>query len=79
MKGNFIVQPIYNSVMDFHEGYAMVKLDGKYGFITETGKVVVPIKYKMPSFWFTNGLIQDVDGRKSFYIDNKGVEYREKN
>lgn len=77
-KGNFIVQPIYESMWDFREGYARVGLDGKRGFISETGKVVVPIKYKTPSFWFTNGLLTDIDGRKVFYIDSTGVDYREK-
>ena len=41
-----IVPPKYDEVRDFHDGLAMVGLNGKWGFIDKTGKEVVPCIYR---------------------------------
>ena len=42
----------YDSVDDFHEGFARVKLEGKWGFVDVTGTVVIPLKYDYVEGWF---------------------------
>ena len=36
----------YDEADFFSEGFAGVKLNGKWGFVDKSGKVVVPIKYE---------------------------------
>ncbi len=42
---SIIIKPEYEDVDLFYEGYAVVKKGGKYGYINNAGKVVIPIKY----------------------------------
>ena len=53
----------YENSLSFRAGYAAVKLDGKWGFIDNTGKEVISIKYedvryfkKMISIWVLDGV-----------------------
>jgi len=47
----WVIEPKYNSVENFREGFAKVELNGKYGFIDKTGKIVLEAKYdKIGSF-----------------------------
>ena len=45
------------------EGYAMLILGDKYGFIDNTGKIVVPVKYSA-AIPFENGIGYVRDGNK---------------
>ena len=40
--GKEIVEPKYDYVYDFEEGFAKVELNGKHGFVDKTGKEVIP-------------------------------------
>lgn len=40
-----LVEPTYEDAMGFSDGLAAVKKDGKWGYIDETGKVVIDFKY----------------------------------
>ena len=44
--GEWIIQPKYDWVSTFwYDGFAQVKLNGKYSFIDTTGKELIPFKY----------------------------------
>jgi len=45
----------YDLVDEYYEGLACVKRNGKYGFIDEAGKLVIPLKYDF-AFPFVDGL-----------------------
>ena len=49
-----VVEPKYDAVGDFNNGFARVKLNGKYGFINEVGEEIVEPQYD--DVWdFENG------------------------
>ena len=55
----------------FSEGFAAVKLNGKYGFIDKTGREVIPCKYDY-TFKFSEGFAAvELNGKYGF-IDKKG-------
>lgn len=43
---DYLVKPKYEQVIDFSEGYASVKKNGKWGFIDSTGKEIISPKYQ---------------------------------
>jgi hypothetical protein len=45
----------YDEVENFHEGMALVELNGKYGFINKQGREVIPLQYVYATS-FNNGL-----------------------
>ena len=73
--GEIVVPCIYDFVQDFIEGFAGVKLGGKYGFIDKTGKVVIPIIYDR-ILYFSEGLaavgIGDYTKEKWGFVDKTG-------
>lgn len=61
--------------MDFHEGFAIINIDGKYGFIDKTGQIAIPCIYDSVHCFneglaivYKNGYIGFVDktGKSSF-------------
>ncbi len=52
-----IVNPQYEEIHVQREGLIAAKQDGKWGFINNTGKVVIPLQYSDASY-FQNGLAQ---------------------
>ena len=71
-KDDVVVIPaIYDDAMDFSEGLAGVKLNGKWGFIDKTGKEVIPIKFDI-AWPFENGKAMVQLNGKSGTIDNQG-------
>jgi len=42
-----VIPPIYDDALDFSEGLAAVCLANKWGYINSTGKVIIPLKYKV--------------------------------
>ena len=62
--------------MVFSEGLADVRLNGKWGFIDKSGKVVIPFKYD-DALPFSEGFaVVELDG-KDGYIDKNGTEFFE--
>ena len=68
----------YDSVRDFYEGLAGVKLDGKWGFVDHQGYVIIPPKYDYVEL-FCGGLAKvllgDFVGGKWGFVDQQGKEW----
>ena len=45
MHHETVIIPQYEEVGRFNDGYAPVKVDGKWGYINKTGEIVVEPKY----------------------------------
>ncbi len=45
-KGKQIIEPKYEEVLHFVNGFAAVKLNDKWGFINSSGKIVIDCKYE---------------------------------
>ena len=41
--GNVVIKPIYDDVLNFSEGFALVKLNYKWGYINKEGKEIIPL------------------------------------
>ena len=59
--------------MDFPEGLQLVMKGGKWGYIDETGAVVLPLIYDR-AYSFENGLARVEIGNRCGYIDREGKE-----
>ena len=60
----------FEDARDFSQGFAAVKLDGKWGFIDETGEYIVPPCYS-DAREFSSGFAAVLD-RKWGYINKQG-------
>jgi uncharacterized protein (TIGR02145 family) len=71
VKGNWVIQPMFQSVREFHEGLAVAQINGKWGFIDTKGNWVI-----QPNFqWvddFNEGLAGAEINDKFGFIDTKG-------
>ncbi|MEY3416805.1 MAG: hypothetical protein RL060_916 [Bacteroidota bacterium] len=54
-KGEHITFHQFDSIDDFHEGLALVKLNGKYGYVDTLGNLIIEPKYE-EAHAFSNGL-----------------------
>ena len=68
-----IISPKYDFAIPFSEGLAVVKINGKYGYIDKTGKEITPLKYDSVSR-FSEGLAVVTFNGKSGFIDKSGKE-----
>jgi len=74
MKGGEIVKAgKYDEIRGFTEGFAAVKLSGKYGLIDRTGKEIVKPQYSEVGY-FHEGLVSVKKNGKFGYIDGTGKE-----
>lgn len=63
----------------FSEGLSAVKRRGKWGFISKEGELVIECKYTdINLVGFRDGLAEMMVGRKTIFVDKKGVEYRKR-
>jgi len=86
--GNKILANEYNEINDFHEGLAPVRvftklIDGlgypeisKWGFINESGKIVIPLVYDNVSAFSLGKAKVEKDG-DTFYINKRGERVEE--
>ena len=72
-KGNVIVEPQYDSEMDFSNGLAAVEKAGKWGFIDLEGSVVIPIKYDQVTSFTREGLADVCLNDEWQIIDKEGT------
>lgn len=74
-SGNFKIDPIFESVRSFHNGFAPVKISGKWGLIDKNGKIALNAIYD--SIWIMqNGLLIVTDEKtsKKCVIKTDGTE-----
>jgi hypothetical protein len=71
--GAIIIQARFDDLNEFFEDWAVVKLNGKYGFIDKDGKEVIPLKYEYARN-FSEGLATVELNGKWGYIDKTGTE-----
>ena len=71
IKKKEIVAPVYDEVTRFEGGLAAVKLNYKWGFVDQTGNLVIPLQYDMTP-WFYNGFAAVSLNRKYGFIDKTG-------
>jgi hypothetical protein len=73
-NGQEIIHSIYESVRNFHEGFAAFARNGKWGFIDKTGNEVIPPIYDVARD-FSEGfaLVRSSWDGKWFFIDKKGI------
>ena len=70
--GNIVIDFIYDEVHPFSVGLALVRKNGKWGYINTSGKLVIPCKYN-PAWSFTkNGLAAVCQNGKCGFINQKG-------
>lgn len=69
-NGNIVIEAIYG-IGDFKEGLAFIKKDGRYGYVNEYGKIVIPLQYQNARD-FSEGLAAVKQNNKYGYIDNTG-------
>jgi len=70
---DIIIKCQYDSTMAFTEGLGRVKMNGKYGFVDKTGKLVIPAKYD-GAMEFKDGFAAVFLDSKAFFLDKKGID-----
>ena len=70
-KGEQIVECKFNNTMDFKEGLAAVKKDGKWGYINTKGEQIVECKFD-DACDFSEGFAWVEKDGKWGYINTKG-------
>lgn len=74
-RGQMIVEPMYDQMRQFSEGYAAILQDGKWGYIDVYGNVVIEPVFDWV-YDFSEGLAVvregESDGGKRGYIDTNG-------
>lgn len=69
--GKIVIPAVYDSVEDFSEGLAAVKLGDKYGYIDNKGEVVIPFQF-MYAGEFHEGMAAVYNGSLWGFIDKNG-------
>ncbi len=78
LQGNvlFKTAQVYDTVRDFQNGYAQVRIDRKYGLIDLNGNEVIPTEYAQLGNYESNplafGYISAVKGDKFGFLDAQG-------
>lgn len=71
-KGRFVIEPQFDSIDVFSEGFAAVAVDGKIGFIDKTGNMVIAPQFDGLNGGFCDGLACVSHDGQWNYIDKKG-------
>lgn len=72
-KGYLVLPNEYEYIGQVVNGFAKVKVDGKYGYITEFGEKITPVHYEEVGY-FSEGLAWVRRDGKWGYIDETGAE-----
>jgi hypothetical protein len=67
--GKVCIEPVYNEVEDFKEGYALAEKDNLYGYINKAGRVKIDFKYTDASS-FTQQMAIVQQNKSVFLIDH---------
>ena len=73
--GNIVIKPIYDDVIRFFDGLALVEQNKQFGYIDTSGNVVIPIIYDSATdFEFARAIVT-LDNR-TFCINRYGEEIK---
>lgn len=70
-NGDIQVPMIYEDARNFSEGFALVKKDGRWGYINENGKPITEFKF-LDGKPFKNGEASVRENSERYYIDTNG-------
>lgn len=70
-NGIWIIEPEYDRAEEFSESMAVVRKDGRYGYIDVSGRLVIPVKYQDAGA-FSAGLAPVCLYGKYGYVDKSG-------
>lgn len=75
--GRVVIEPVYDSALEFSEGLARVEKNGKFGFIDKSGKVVIDFYLDFAWFFHEGKALAEIHGdkEKKFYIDKDNKRY----
>lgn len=71
----WVISPIYEFGSDFRNGFAMVRLNGKFGFIDTSGKIVVKCIYDAGTLYNEQGIASGMLNGERFFFDTLGNSY----
>lgn len=71
-EGNYIVNPNYQYLGGYGNGFFVAKKDGKYGYIDKTGAVVIDFKFDDATEFMDCSLAKVTENEKCGYINAKG-------
>lgn len=74
-KGKIVLEPIFENIHYFFDGYAGIEKEGKYGFCDINGKIVIEPKFKYIGI-FSEGLcaVYPEEKKQWVFIDPSGKE-----
>jgi len=72
MKVELTIPCIYDSAMDFSEGLAAVKLDGKWGYIDKNGNEVIKCVYDCDGFFSEDLVAVRLNGKYGYLAKTEG-------
>lgn len=75
--GRVVIEPVYDSALEFSEGLARVEKNGKFGFIDKSGKVVIDFYLDFAWFFYEGKAFAEIhgDNKEKFYIDKDNKRY----
>lgn len=71
-KGEWVIEPTYDKARAFNAGLAPVAQDKEWGYIDESGKIVINFKYRDAEIFSNNGLAPVKEKKLWGFIDKTG-------
>ena len=76
LSDKWVASPVYEYGSEFRNGFALVRLDGKFGFIDSTGNLIVKCLYNSCTLYDDNGIATGKIGDTKYYLDKEGNAFR---
>lgn len=76
ISGDFVINPVYDKVRNFSNGFAEVKINGKWGYLDKKGKIAIPAIYDDVWPFSSDGIARVAQKGKQWkqgLINSKGV------
>ncbi|MDR2790902.1 MAG: WG repeat-containing protein [Campylobacteraceae bacterium] len=71
-NGEVVIEPQFENAFAFADGFAVVKKEGKYGFINRKGKFALPLPFDYIGSFSQSGFAAFKQGNKYGIVDTKG-------
>lgn len=69
------IQDVYAEVYKCNNGYYNVRMNRKWGYVNEEGKIIIPLKYDAPADFDGTGKALVRRDREFFYVNEAGEEH----